>query len=293
MFLSAQPSESTLKLRPWGGTRLWQCRGEAHPLRGQPLGEAWEFSTLAGSESLCEGQTLRARLGHPLPFLAKLVDVARPLSVQVHPPGPGGKEEAWIVLDAEPDAYILAGLRPGTDVNDFEKAVAYAQAAQGRQDEVFECLQPHPVRKGSVVIIPPQTVHTIPCRAYIAEIQDPNDITYRFFDYGSDRPLHREQAFANLDPHASPQIWHPQEPLTRQRLCGQRAQLEVMGPGRHTLSWAQGERLLVAVEGKVQAQAGGESTVLDTGAMQLATRGPVTLDVESMAVVAWLGVQAA
>lgn len=288
--MSAQSNNATLKLRPWGGIRLWRNRGLDHPDRGEPLGEAWEFSTLQGCESRCLSQPLSDVLGHPLPFLAKLVDVARPLSVQVHPEGPEGKEEAWIVLDAEPDAHILAGLAPGVDGEDFAKALAYAQSAQGRQDEVFECLQVHPVVTGSIVIIPPQTVHTIPSKVLIAEIQDPNDLTYRFFDYGSERELHQDKAFAHLDPKATPQVWHPEAALEKQHLRGQRVQLHTMGPGEHELSWAGAERLLVSVRGEVQVHADAQSQTLIPCSMSLVRRGPLRVQVQAdaMAVLAWL-----
>lgn len=261
-----------------------------HPQRGQPLGEAWEFSTLQGHESSCLARPLSEVLGHPLPFLAKLVDVARPLSVQVHPEGPEGKEEAWIVLDAEPDAHILAGLAPGIDAQDFAKALAYAESAHGRQDEVFDCLQVHPVVQGSVVVIPPQTVHTIPSRVLIAEIQDPNDLTYRFFDYGSERELHREKAFAHLNPSAKPRIWHPNAALEAQRLSGERVQLQVLGPGAHELNWSDKERLLVNVRGQSLVQVDGQSQTLSPGTMRLVRQGPICIELppESMAVLAWL-----
>lgn len=289
-LLSAESNDKTLQLRPWGGTRLWRGRGLDHPRRGEPLGEAWEFSTLAGHESSCLARPLSEILGHPLPFLAKLVDVARPLSVQVHPEGPQGKEEAWIVLDAEPGAYILAGLAPGIDARDFEKALAYADSAHGRQDEVFECLQAHPVVQGSVVVIPPQTVHTIPSQVLIAEIQDPNDLTYRFFDYGSQRELHRAQAFAHLNPAATPIVWQPEPGLNAHRLSGQRVQLQIMGPGTHELDWQDAERLLVSVRGTSQVQVRGQTQNLSPGSMNLAQRGPIGVQVQpdSMAVLAWL-----
>lgn len=290
ILLSAQPSDRTLHLRPWGGTRLWRKRGQNHPQRGQPLGEAWEFSTLQGVESLCQSQELQELLGHRLPFLAKLVDVARPLSVQVHPEGPSGKEEAWIVLDAAPDAYILAGLRPGIGAKEFIKTVEYAQSAQGRQEEVFDCMQTHPVSTGSVVIIPPRTVHTIPSQVYIAEIQDPNDITYRFFDYGSNRELHPELARTHLDPLGQPRIWHPPSELNHDQLHGKRVALEMIGPGQHTVNWACGERLAVAVAGAVHVQVEQEHASIASGEMRLARRGPLRLEVSpgAMAILAWI-----
>ena len=52
-----------------------------------------------------------------IPLLVKLVDAASPLSVQVHPdaayaashPGTWSKDEAWLVVHAEPGARLLHG----------------------------------------------------------------------------------------------------------------------------------------------------------------------------------------
>lgn len=293
-LLSAQPCHQTLKLRPWGGTYLWRGRGLDHPQRGFPLGESWEFSTLEGSESRCLSRPLQEVLGHPLPFLAKLVDVQRPLSVQVHPEGPQGKEEAWIILDAEPGAQILAGLRPGVTPQDFAQAIAYAESAHGREDEVFACLQPHPVRAGSVVIIPPRTVHTVPSSLLFAEIQDPVDITYRFFDYGSERDTHPEKAFASLDPEAQPVLHHASQTSSRRSLRGERVCLELLAAGEHSITWDHGERLLIPAQGRTRVRHQEESELLERGELRLARRGPlkIDLDADAHAVVAWLVPQA-
>ena len=56
------------------------------------------------------------------PLLLKFLDVRKALSVQVHPsdahlelipPGETGKTEAWVVLEADADSRIYAGLKPG------------------------------------------------------------------------------------------------------------------------------------------------------------------------------------
>lgn len=289
-LLSAQPCLQTLKLRPWGGTYLWRGRGLDHPQRGLPLGESWEFSTLKGSESRCLSQPLQEVLGHPLPFLAKLVDVRRPLSVQVHPEGPQGKEEAWVILDAEPGAQIMAGLRPGVSAQDFAQAIAYAESAHGRQDVVFACLQSHPVQAGSVVIVPPRTVHTIPSSLLFAEIQDPVDITYRFFDYGSERPTHRELAFASLDPDAQPVLHHATQSSPRLSVRGERVCLELLAAGEHIISWERGERLVIPAQGRTRVQHKEESEQLERGELRLARGGPLKfqLDADAHAVLAWL-----
>jgi mannose-6-phosphate isomerase len=69
------------------------------------------------------------------PLLLKFLDVAKRLSVQVHPsdghkdlipPGDTGKDEAWVVLSAGPEARIYAGLKSGSNVQGLRQAIADA-----------------------------------------------------------------------------------------------------------------------------------------------------------------------
>ncbi|MEM6996038.1 MAG: hypothetical protein AAF721_36360, partial [Myxococcota bacterium] len=104
-LIRPEPGPTTLKVTRWAGTRLAALRG-AEDVAGA-IGESWEFSTLPGSVSRACGEPLDTLLGAPLPWLAKLIDTAAPLSIQVHPTddvvsGAPGKEEAWIILEAEP-----------------------------------------------------------------------------------------------------------------------------------------------------------------------------------------------
>ncbi len=70
----------------------------------------------------------RGPLRRPVPLLAKLIDAADRLSVQVHPDdayaltheaasGHLGKSEAWYVLEAEPGAHVLWGFRQDVDAD--------------------------------------------------------------------------------------------------------------------------------------------------------------------------------
>lgn len=268
-LLRPEPGPATLKVTRWGGRRL-------APLRGAPVGaavgESWEFSTLAGSESRARGRTLASFLGGPLPFLAKLIDTALPLSVQIHPadaPTAPGKEEAWIVLAADPDACVWAGLRPGCTRNQFSDAVARGAAC-------MDLLQRHPVAAGTVVLVPARTVHAIGGGILLAEIQQPSDRTLRFWDHGSDRPIQPAAALDLLDDHAAPVVWHPHEPA--RTLRGRHVTLELLGPGAHTRE-ADRPTLLVPACGPVQARAGADVEALDPGELRLVPSGAWHLDV--------------
>ena len=241
-LIRPEPGPTTLKRVPWGGQRLAALR-DGHerpttpaggPTDGLPIGESWEFSTLPGSESRAQGRALSEVLGGPLPFLAKLIDTAAPLSIQVHPeddPASGrlGKEEAWIVLDAEPGASVLAGVAAGVGDGELALAMEEAIARPERGTVLLEALRRIPVERGMVILVPAGTVHSIGAGILLAEIQQPTDCTHRLFDYGSDRPIHPEAARAAWRIEAQPRIWRPGEPGGS--LQGRHLTLHVHTPG--------------------------------------------------------------
>lgn len=280
----------TIKETRWGGTRLAALLSHDSVSRGvfggRSIGELWQFSTLPGHASLtCGGRRLDEVLGGPLPFLAKLIDTALPLSVQVHPddrPDPArpgatlpGKEEAWIVLDADAGARLWAGVRPGVSRDDLARA-----AVDGT---IVACLEEHVAERGLVVLVPAGTVHAIGAGILIAEIQQPSDCTYRLFDYGSGRPLHVEAALATLDVAARPHVWRPGD--APPRVHGAHVDLELLGPGDHRRAIAE-PTLLVGVRGTAVARADGSEVVLGEARLLLAARGPLDLRIREHGLVA-------
>lgn len=274
-----EPGPGTLKITRWGGRRLAALRGGPE-LRDQPVGESWEFSTLAGSESCAGGRPLRELLGGPLPFLAKLIDTALPLSIQVHPgdrPDPAaphitlpGKEEAWVVLAADPGARLQVGLRPGLTPGQLA-AAARAGAP------LLTCLQDHLAEPGLVVLVPAGTVHAIGGGLLLAEIQQPADCTYRLYDYDSGRPLHLEQALAAADLRASPRLWRPRDAPTRLR--GEHVELDIFTAGAHRLAPNDAPALLIGASGHTHVRLGDERDLLAPGDLLLARAGALALDV--------------
>jgi mannose-6-phosphate isomerase len=102
--------------------------------------------------------------------------------------GRQGKEECWLVLDAEPGATLGVGFRESIDV-----ATLRAGALDG---SIEDMLVWHPVRAGDFFYIPANTVHAIGAGVSILEVQQNSDITYRLYDYGRPRPLHLDDAVA-------------------------------------------------------------------------------------------------
>lgn len=126
--------------------------------------------------------------------LVKYLFTSEKLSVQVHPsdadalPGEAGKEECWLVLDAEPDARLAIG---------FVRDVSAAEIAAAAQDGSIEALlEWHPAKAGDLFYLPAGTVHAIGPGLALVEVQQTSDTTFRLFDYGRPRELHLERALA-------------------------------------------------------------------------------------------------
>lgn len=209
--------------KPWGG-RLLEGWGKTLPPE-QPIGEAWEVSDRAEGSSRVEGGPLDGRslrelmasdaeglLGAELlaadprcrerfPLLFKLLDCRQTLSVQVHPDdaraeakGDRGKEEAWYVLEAEPDAALYLGFAREVGPEEVRRA-----AEQGALEPL---LRKVPARPGDCFHLVPGTVHAIGGGLLLAEIQQSSDLTYRLYDWGRvgldgrPRELHLDDALA-------------------------------------------------------------------------------------------------
>jgi mannose-6-phosphate isomerase len=198
----------------WGGKRLrpGELTAEAwvidendllasEPLAGMTLGAA---AAQFGAELL--GKTVVERTGNHFPLLIKLLDCAQWLSLQVHPndrqavqlegPGNYGKTEAWFVLDAAPEARIIAGLKPGTTAEDLSGAI--------RQGTILDLAQYISVHAGDTVFMPAGTIHALGPGLLVYEVQEASDITYRVFDWNrpqtSTRKLHIEKSLAVANP---------------------------------------------------------------------------------------------
>ncbi|KRA81324.1 class I mannose-6-phosphate isomerase [Altererythrobacter sp. Root672] len=128
-------------------------------------------------------------------LLVKYIFTSEKLSVQVHPSdtqteaaglGKQGKEECWLVIDADPGAVLGMGFDGEIDRETMRQA-----ALDG---SIEDMLVWHPVKAGDFFYIPANTVHAIGGGVSIIEIQQNSDITYRLYDYGRPRELHLEEA---------------------------------------------------------------------------------------------------
>lgn len=177
--------------KPWGSTALPKWVGGAANLR---IGEVW-FEPPAELDGL----------------LVKYIFTDEKLSVQVHPSdkqtlerglGRQGKEECWLVVEAEPGAKLGIGFREELD------AAALRRAAL--DGSIEQLLVWHDVKPGDFFYIPANTVHAIGAGISLIEVQQNSDITYRLYDYGRPRELHLDEAadVAAAIPYADPRHRH-------------------------------------------------------------------------------------
>ncbi|MGB3469666.1 MAG: class I mannose-6-phosphate isomerase [Erythrobacter sp.] len=130
-------------------------------------------------------------------LLVKYLFTSEKLSVQVHPsganalPGEAGKEECWLVLDAEPGASLAIG---------FDETLAPDRIeAAARDGSIEQLLTWHDVAAGDIFYLPAGTVHAIGPGLALVEVQQNSDTTFRLYDYGRPRELHLERALAVAD----------------------------------------------------------------------------------------------
>ena len=135
--------------------------------------------------------------GGDFPLLVKFLDARANLSVQVHPsaayaqahPDAHLKSEAWYVIDADADAAIYKGVKPGVTRDQLRDAIA----SGGVEDLLIRV----PVKAGDCHYLPSGTCHALGGGILVAEVQTPSDTTFRVYDWGRpDRQLHVEQALA-------------------------------------------------------------------------------------------------
>lgn len=195
-----------LVLAPHLAERVWGGRAF-----GVGIGEAWDLSvhpngpcTVQGGRH--EGATLADvvaadpdAFGGPIDLLAKRLDCAENLSVQVHPAEGDPKTESWVVLDADLGAGVYHGFRRRLD-----RAEAEAAALNG---SIMNLLAFHPMAQGDCLFVPAGTVHAIGGGLRLFELQQSSDTTFRLYDYGRGRELHLEEGLAAAD-------LGPSEPLS-------------------------------------------------------------------------------
>lgn len=198
------------KPKIWGGGRIAAFKNivSDQDYTGEStggIGESWELSGVKGDESVAvggeyDGMTLSGlvarfkgelvgkrvyeRFGSEFPLLIKLIDARSDLSIQVHPGdemarrlyGRNGKTEMWYVIGADDDTHLKCGFSRRMTPEEYECRV--------EEHTIADALADYKLQSGDVFFLPAGRVHAIGAGAFIAEIQQTSDITYRIYDYG-------------------------------------------------------------------------------------------------------------
>jgi len=281
--------EPIYQYRLWGGRRLAHLLSAPLPDKG-PIGEAWILTDRDDHRSLVANGPLKGKnlqelikqfpeemLGklaghsHRFPLLLKFLDVSKTLSVQVHPPdaykelippGETGKTEAWVVLQAGPEARIYAGLKPGATAEVLQQAIT--------KGTVSEQLAHFIPTVGQAVLIPAGTVHALN-DVVVFEVQENSDVTFRLFDWNHvdpqtnrPRPLQIDQALACINfkrGEVVPKtpVVEMAKPIQRERLmqCDHFGVWRIQGEAPFTVGAASLPRVLVCLAGEGRLKQGG------------------------------------
>lgn len=230
---------------PWGGTKIlgtYKQDVSIRPEKQYPVvGESWEISAdpafpcqfrfeseqesfLVDLIQLLDlfpapilGKKVAAKFDGQNPILAKILDAADNLSVQVHPsddyeglsPDESGKPESWYILEAEPGCGLYFGLKGKISQNDLRQAIE-------QRKDVSQYLNFVEAHTGDFFVIDAGTIHAIGGGVTLIEPQKiapkKSGKTYRLWDWnrrydqkghlspeGTPRDLHIEDSFKVID----------------------------------------------------------------------------------------------
>ena len=156
-----------------------------------------------------------ATYGTDTGLLVKLLNAGQRLPVHVHPDRsfaaehlarPHGKTEAWIVLEADPDAAVYLG---------FSRDVEAAELTGWARDQDVEAMlavtNRVPVTPGDTVLCPAGTPHAISTGILVVELQEPADLsimlewsTFSLPESDATLGLPLDEALACIDRRACP-----------------------------------------------------------------------------------------
>ena len=213
-----------LKSMLWGGDKIIPYKGIVSDEKS--VGESWEISGVKENESVVAegpdagmllpelirrdgaallGKANLERFGEEFPLLIKFIDARQDLSIQVHPGDKlawerhqsKGKTEMWYVVDADPGSRLRSGFAKQVTPEEYEQSIA--------DNTITDLLQEYDIHKGDVFFLPAGRIHSIGAGAFIAEIQQTSNITYRIYDFnrcddsGNPRELHTEMSKGAID----------------------------------------------------------------------------------------------
>jgi mannose-6-phosphate isomerase len=250
--------------KPWGRTSIPAMFGDTS---GRRIGEVW-----------FEGPP-------DLPLLAKYIFTSERLSIQNHPSDEAaherglssGKEECWLILDAELGATL--GLGPKRKVSREELRRAALDGS------IVDLIDWKRVTAGDFFYVPAGTIHAIGAGISLLEFQQNADVTYRLYDYGRPRELHLDEGLsvAFLSPYPDSRACHANGDAGVLTDGPPFVLLQSLGSDRQTDALVARRRWVLPIEGEASAGAfkaeAGECLLVEPGA-QLAINGRALVGAE-------------
>jgi mannose-6-phosphate isomerase len=187
------------------------------------------------------------RYGADPTILVKLLDAGERLPVHAHPDrrfaaahlaSPYGKTEAWVILEAAPDAVVYLGFTRTVEPDELSGWVAaqHVEAMLAATNRV-------PVRAGDSVLVPAGLPHAIGSGMLLVEVQEATDFSvlleserFGLDPSGAFVGLPRELALSCVDRAG----WDPA------RLAGLRRDRDEIRPGAHRLLPADADEFFAA-----------------------------------------------
>ena len=120
-----------------------------------------------------------ARFGDDTGLLVKLLDAGEQLPVHAHPSRefsrrhldcPYGKTEAWLIVEAAPDALVHLGFHVDVEAEVLSRWVGDQDTAS-----MLGAMHAFPVRAGDAVLVPAGLPHAIGAGVFLVELQEPTD----------------------------------------------------------------------------------------------------------------------
>lgn len=269
----------------WGGRSLLSFADPEVEKNQDPIAEVWAIyeenpvrdGVFAGhtlAELVAEypieilGAHVKAHGNKRFPLLIKLLDCASWLSLQVHPndeqarqlEGPQfmGKTEAWHILNAKPNAQLIAGIKPNTSIQALHTAIG--------NETILDLVEYHHVQTRDTIFMPAGTIHALGPGLLIYEVQQTSDLTYRVFDWNrpqtTGRVLHIEKSVAVTNSQSRGQIVRQQDskiaaislarcPYFHLEMLTEPQERDTHGESFHALTVIDGQATVSTLESKI------------------------------------------
>jgi mannose-6-phosphate isomerase len=179
-FRGAPPRTDPYHPEDWIGSVTARHGGAPAGLSTLPDGRLLADAIAADPERWL-GPAHVAAYGPDPAILVKLLDAGERLPLHVHPDrafardhlaSPYGKTEAWVIVDAAPDAAVHLGFARDVDAEELAGWVGGQ-----RVGEMLAATNRVPVRPGDAVVCPAGVPHAIGAGILLVEVQEPTDFS--------------------------------------------------------------------------------------------------------------------